>query len=234
MKQASSSRREAEQASGRRQGRLLLIEPLALIALTIADLFGLVPLSRTPFLLVICWLSLRIRGLAWRDIGFAPPPRWARAIGAGIVAGLAIELLAINITTPWIASITGTPPDFSDFQELQGNLQLLFIFLALNWTLAAFGEELAFRGYLMNRVADVFHGSRGAWITSLVVVSIYFGFGHGYQGLTGIAQESLSAIWLGLLFLASGRNLTVPIVAHGVSNTLALILIYLGRYPGLY
>ncbi|MEJ2085855.1 MAG: CPBP family intramembrane metalloprotease [Acidobacteriota bacterium] len=230
MKQVSGSHRKAEQASGRGQPRLLLIEPLALIVLTIADFFDLVPLSRTPFLLLICWVSLRIRGLAWRDIGLTPPRRWAQAIGAGIVAGLAIELLATNITTPWIASITGTPPDLSDFQELQGNLQLLLIFLAL----AAFGEELAFRGYLMNRVADVFHGSRGAWITSLVVVSIYFGFGHGYQGLTGIAQESLSAIWLGLLFLASGRNLTVPIVAHGVSNTLALILIYLGRYPGLY
>lgn len=37
----------------------------------------------------------------------------------------------------------------------------------------------------------------------------------------------------GLLFLASGRGLAVPIVAHGVSNTLAFVLIYFGRYPGL-
>jgi uncharacterized protein len=38
---------------------------------------------------------------------------------------------------------------------------------------------------------------------------------------------------LGLLYLGSGRTLTVPIVAHGVSNTLAFVLIYLDRYPGV-
>ena len=48
-----------------------------------------------------------------------------------------------------------------------------------------------------------------------------------------IVQESLSGCLLGVLFLANGRNLTVPIVAHGVSNSLALVLIYLNRYPGL-
>ena len=38
----------------------------------------------------------------------------ARAVTEGIVAGLAIELLAIYVTTLWIAWITGTPPNLSD------------------------------------------------------------------------------------------------------------------------
>jgi hypothetical protein len=29
------------------------------------------------------------------------------------------------------------------------------------------------------------------------------------------------------------RQLALPIVAHGVANTLALVLVYLDRYPGL-
>ena len=214
--------------------RILLIELVALIALTVADFKGLVPLSRTPFLLLICWASLRFRSLGWRDIGFAPPPRWARAIGIGIISGLALELFAIGVTTPLIESITGKPPDFSEFSDVQGNIVLLLIYLALSWILAAFGEELAFRGYLMNRVADLFHGSRSGWMVSLLAVSLFFGIGHGYQGVTGLAQETFSGMLLGLLFLACGRNLTVPIVAHGVSNSLAFILIYLGRYPGIY
>lgn len=80
---------------------------------------------------------------------------------------------------------------------------------------------------------DGFGRTRVAWITSLVVVSVFFGIGHGTQGIAGIVQESLSGCWLGVFFLVSGRNLTVPIVAHGISNTLALVLIYLNRYPGL-
>src|SRR5215210_8513362 len=86
-----------------RHDRLLLVgEFCALVALTLADARGLIPLSRTPFLLLLCWASLRLRRLRWRDIGFARLPRMRRAIAIGIVAGLAIELFAINITTPLI------------------------------------------------------------------------------------------------------------------------------------
>lgn len=212
---------------------LLLIELSALIALTVADTWGFVPLSRTPFLLLLGWASLRWRRLAWRDIGLRLPPRTAQAVSVGIVAGLAIELFAVNVTTPWITSITGMPPDVSDLRALVGNAYLLVLLVVASWIMAAFGEELAFRGYLMNRFADCFGRSRIAWIASLIVVSIYFGIGHGTQGVTGIVQESLSGCWLGVLFLVTGRNLTVPIVAHGVSNTLALVLIYWNRYPGL-
>jgi hypothetical protein len=217
-----------------RRDRIILLGELgALIALTVADVRGLVPLSRTPFLLLICWVSLRLRRMAWGDIGLRRPPRMARAIALGAVAGLAIELLAIHVATPWIAAVTGSPPDVSDLRDLVGNLQLLLILSIVNWILAALGEELAFRGYLMNRVAGALGGTRLAWIVSLVAVSLFFGIGHGTQGVAGIVQESISGCWLGVFFLASGRNLTVPITAHGVSNTLALILIYLDHYPGL-
>lgn len=216
-----------------RYGWLLLFELAALVALTVLDQQGYIPLSRVPFLLLLCWISLRLRKLKWGDIGLKHPAKWSSAIAIGIVAGIVIELFAIHVTTPLIASVSGVPLDLSDFQDLVGNLNLLLIFLALNWVLAAFGEELAFRGYLMNRFADVFNRSRFAWFASLIVISVFFGYGHAYQGLSGLIQESLSGFWLGVLFLVFGRNLTIPIIAHGVSNTLALILIYFNQYPGL-
>lgn len=216
-----------------RRGVVFLGEIIALGALVVADARGLVPFSRTPFLVLLCWVSLRLRRLTWRDIGLARPPRMSEAIAVGILAGLALELFAIHVTTPLIASITGRPPDVSDLRALVGNWRFLLVLLALSWILAALGEELAFRGYLMNRVADVMGRTRLAWVISLVSVSVFFGVGHGYQGVAGIAQESLSGFWLGVLFLARGRNLTAPIVAHGVSNTLALVLIFLNRYPGI-
>lgn len=74
---------------------------------------------------------------------------------------------------------------------------------------------------------------RAAWWTGLILSSLRFGWGHTEQGLSGWVQEALSGFLLGVLFFVAGRNLTVPIVAHGVSNTVAFILIYLGRYPGL-
>lgn len=207
---------------------------MLVVAVIVADRYGLIPLSNTPFLLLLGWLSLRLRGLGWRDVGFVRPRNWLRTLALGSVAGIAMELLALLVTEPLLARLVGRHPDLSDFRPLVGNLGLLFVLLLPMWLLAAFGEELVYRGYLMNRLAGLGHGTRGAWILSLVVASVLFGWAHGEsQGLTGMLQEGFSGLLLGLLYLACGRTLAVPIVAHGVSNTLAFVLIYLGRYPGV-
>ncbi len=151
----------------------------------------------------------------------------------GTLAGLAIELFATFVTTPALSWLTGAPPDLSSFRSVVGNARALLFFLVLNWTLFAIGEELAFRGYVMNLFAAALGKSRWRWIVSLVVTSALFGWGHGNQGITGIAQETLSGLLLGAVYLGCGRNLAMPIIAHGVSNTLALVLIYFNRYPGV-
>jgi membrane protease YdiL (CAAX protease family) len=105
--------------------------------------------------------------------------------------------------------------------------------LVLVWILAAFGEELVYRGYLMNRVADLGNGTRIAWILSLILISGLFGFIHHQQGLTGIIEEGSDGLILGLLYLACRRNLAVPIVTHGVCDTIDIFLLFLGKYPGM-
>src|SRR5262249_2934020 len=101
------------------------------------------------------------------------------------------------------------------------------------WTLAAFGEELVYRGYLMNRVADLLPRAQRSWICSLVLISIVFGLAHAYQGSTGIIEEGIAGAALGAMYLLTGRNLWIPIIAHGACDTIDAILIYLGKYPGM-
>jgi membrane protease YdiL (CAAX protease family) len=38
---------------------------------------------------------------------------------------------------------------------------------------------------------------------------------------------------LGLIYLRTGRNLAVPIVAHGIQDSIDFVLIFLGKYPGM-
>ena len=209
------------------------IEIVVFFGIVVADAAGLVPITQTIFLLPLVWASLRIRRAGWATIGFSLPENLGRAIAIGVVAGIALELFAVYVTTPGISTYFGVEPDYSGFSDIQGNLVLLFVFLALSWLLAAFGEEICFRGFLMTRLAQLFGDNRAAWIVSLLLASALFGWGHTEQGVSGWVQEGLSGLWLGILFLLAGRNLAVPIVAHGVSNTLAFILIYLGRYPGM-
>jgi membrane protease YdiL (CAAX protease family) len=67
----------------------------------------------------------------------------------------------------------------------------------------------------------------------LLAVSIVFGFAHIGQGITGQLENVLDGFLLGLIYLGCGRNLAVPIVAHGVTDTVDLLLLFMGRYPGL-
>ncbi len=85
----------------------------------------------------------------------------------------------------------------------------------------------------MNRVADLLNCKRNAWIVSLIAVHVVFGLAHSYQGLTGVIDEGLMGVLLAAIYLRTGRNLAVPIVAHGVQDSIDLILIFAGRYPGM-
>lgn len=128
----------------------------------------------------------------------------------------------------------GRMPDLSNFTTVHGNLKLTFIYVLLIWILAAFGEELVYRGYLMNRLAGLLRGTRAAWIASLFVISaVVFGCSHTGQGATGILENIWDGLLLGAVYLACGRNLTAVIVAHGVTDTVDLLLLYLGKYPGM-
>ncbi len=210
-----------------------LLEIAIFIAVVVADALGLVPLTQTVALVPFVWIVLRLRQEAWKAIGFDWPSRPARSVSIGVAAGILLELLATYGTTPQISALFGVEPDNSGLKAIQGRPAMLLLFLGLNWTLAAFGEEICFRGFLMKRLAQVFGGSPAAWWGGLILSSLVFGWSHTEQGVSGWVQEGLSGFLLGALFLVSGRNLTIPIVAHGVSNTLAFILIYYGRYPGL-
>ena len=100
--------------------------------------------------------------------------------------------------------------------------------LVLVWVLAAFGEELAYRGYVLERGATLGHRTPAAWVLAMVVISVLFGVGHVYQGAAGVASSTFAGLYLGGLYLATRRNLWLPILTHGFSDTIAVAVIFLG------
>jgi hypothetical protein len=198
-----------------------------------ADAAGWVPLSKTPLLLAVGWASFRLRGVSWRSVGFARPTSWPRALALGVAVGAAMWALEFFVTQEALVALTGEYPDLHEFDALVGNLPLLGIFLALNLVLAGFGEELVWRGYALPRVAGLLGGGRGAWLAALALVNLGFGLAHLYQGVTGVVETTLAGVLLGALYLATGRNLAVPITAHFVSNCIDFVVMYLGKYPGV-
>jgi hypothetical protein len=193
-----------------------------------ANLLDVVPISETPWLVVIGWLSLRLRGLGWRDLGLRRPESWVVIVLTALLAAVALQLFSEFVSTPIIERLTGERPDLSGFRPLVGNLPLTLAMFAAIWVLAAFGEELAYRGYVLERAATLGKRSPRAYLVAMVGVSLLFGLGHFYQGVAGMADSTVSGLLFGGLYLAGGRNLWLPILAHGFSDTIALGLVYLG------
>jgi membrane protease YdiL (CAAX protease family) len=217
-----------------RDNKWLIIAELTLtLLIMIVYLADFIPLSATPFLLLLGWLSLWLRGIGWRAVGLRRPARWRDALLLGIAVGVVYQFFSLYMLEPLIVLLTGKPIDLSQFAPVKGNVFLLALFLVLVWTLAAFGEELVYRGYLMNRVAELAGGSSRAWALSLLVVSVLFGVAHSYQGISGVATVITAGLVYGGLYLRSGRNLWAPIIAHGVYDTVAVLLAFWGEYPGL-
>lgn len=212
---------------------LVPFEVAILACLFVADAYHHILLSKTPYLFLLGWASLRWRGMRWKDVGFTRPRCWGVAMLVGVLFGLFIEAFELFISQPLLARWMGKMPDLSNFSALHGNLKVTLIYLFLIWILAAFGEELVYRGYLMNRVAGLFHGTRAAWAVSLVLIAVVFGCSHTGQGATGMLENVWDGLLLGGLYLACGRNLTAAIVAHGVTDTVDLLLMYWGKYPGM-
>ncbi|HSY90807.1 MAG TPA: CPBP family glutamic-type intramembrane protease [Candidatus Binatus sp.] len=213
---------------------LALAEFAIVAALFWADVHHHIYVSKTPYLFVLGWASLRLRGMRWKDVGFARPRSWGKALLLGCTVGVVMEALELFITQPLLARWLGKMPDLSDFADMTGNLKVFLFYMVLLWTLGALGEEIDYRGYLMNRVAGVFRDTKAAWVVSLIVVSIVFGCGHLDQGWTGMIENVWNGLLLGALYLACGRNLAVPVIAHAVGDTLDFLLIYLGKYPGMH
>jgi membrane protease YdiL (CAAX protease family) len=213
--------------------RLAFLEFALIAAVYVADWAHHIFLSKVLYLLPLAWISLRLRGVRWRDIGFRTYRTWGRTLTIGILAGVGIEALELFCTQPLLAALFGEMPDLTAFARVAGNVKWLSVSLGFTWTLFAFGEELVYRGYLMSRIAALFGRTRIGWAITLVLVSLVFGLSHFRQGITGVSENFIDGMILGALYLRFGGNLAIPIIAHGVTDTVDFLLIFFRMYPGL-
>jgi CAAX protease family protein len=236
----TESRIEATEGSRRLRRWRYLIDIIVLVAVTflldaVLGAFVSVPIDMAKGLVldaidkmllvaVGCGLVL-LRGERLADIGLKRPKSWTRTFMIGI--GFA----AIVFIAMYLSEKAGFRRDLSKFKDVQGNLELtvLGVFYALIG--AGFYEEFTFRGFLMQALAGIFGGSRGAWIIACVVQGALFGVAHAYQNPLGIAITGTLGVLMGLIVLASGRNLWPVIIGHGVFDASRFVLFYFQGPP---
>jgi membrane protease YdiL (CAAX protease family) len=237
----TASQVEATEGS-RRPGRFrYLIDIVVLVAVTflldvVAGAFIRAPTSLQKELFVFdaigkmllvgfAWGLIRLRGETLADIGLKRPASWMRTFMIGI--GLA----AIVFIAMYLSEKAGFRRDLSKFKDVQGNLELALFGVFYAFIGAGFYEEFMFRGFLMQGLAMFFGAGRGAWIAACVVQGALFGAAHAYQNPLGIVITGTLGVLMGLLVLASGRNLWPVIIGHGLFDASRFVLFYFQGPP---
>ncbi len=171
---------------------------------------------------------LAARGSSWQAIGVQLPESWVRTIIWVIVLYAASALLQLCVVRPLSNAYHWPTLDLSRFSGLRGNAIALAGWLALAWITAAIGEELLFRGYLMTQLLAALGGGRWAIGAAVVIQAALFGVAHAYLGLRGVVTAGCVGLIYGIVYLCNGRNLAPLILAHGLTDSLSLVAIYLG------
>lgn len=188
----------------------------------------------TLVILMIAAGSLAIRRQRPDALGFRRPTHPWRLAGTVLALAVAWTLVQVGLTMPILNRLTGQRQDLSAFADLQGNLPKLLLLLALTWTLAAVGEETAYRGFLEHRTRDAVGGSTGGVVGAIAVSATLFALAHTEQGLIGVALTFLDAIFFSVLNRRY-RTLWASVLAHGFTNTIGLTAFFVvGPIYGLW
>jgi membrane protease YdiL (CAAX protease family) len=217
---------------GRRRSRLWRtvagVEVVAATAAVVDDL--LIP---SVVLALMAVLSLVARRERPGSLGLRRAPAVPLALRM-LVFAVVWTFVQLALTMPLANHVSGTHQDLSGFADVQGNLGLLLVFVALSWTLAAFVEELAFRGYLQTRVRDVLgHGAVGT-VVAVLASSLLFGLVHSEQGAIGVVVVTLDAVAFSVVRYRC-HTLWASVLAHGFNNTIGFVAFFLvGPVYGLW
>ena len=191
------------------------------------NVFHVVP-NEVPILVVLGLASMRLRNGSFAAIGFRRPDSWRRIVLIAVAAAALRIVLGQFVIDPLTSLVWPPAVAPAGVESVAGDIGTALLYLGIVWTFAAFGEEIAYRGYLLNRAADAGGRTAAAWWIAVVVVSILFGYGHFYKGPSGIVDSGVAGLILGAAYLVSGRNLWTSVLAHGFIDTFGVVSLYFG------
>ena len=191
------------------------------------NVFHKIP-NEVPILFALFWISFGLRERGWKLPGLRRPDSWTKTILYAVAAVIVLHVGSELVIQPLAHKIWPAPEKISDLIHKSPTLKETLTFFALVWTFAAVGEEFGYRGYLLTRAADLGNRTKLAYVLAMIYVAVLFGFGHWYKGPAGVVDSTYSGLVIGTAYLLSGKNLWTAVLAHGLSDTVAVVAFAMG------
>ena len=167
----------------------------------------------------VALLGFQRLGLVALERSFALPAL-GRLLTLALCGVLMVESFGVFralLPEPWAVR------DLGRFDYLAGDTRAFAVTLATNWAFAAFGEELVYRGLLMQALTTLL----GRPVLALLLQAGLFGAVHLYQGPAGVLATVITGLVFGVLVLVARGSLWPAVLAHGTANTLGLAKLWL-------
>lgn len=209
---------------------ITIFEIILATAVVLLDLF-----LPTIVILLMLVVSLLVRREHFRTLGFKRLKSWVRMAGFAFLVVFLLQLFNVGVVMPVMNRLTGTVIDTSAYATLKGNIGQLAVLLAFSWTLAALGEEIAFRGYIQKLLTSLFGiNLPGVWL-NVILSSLLFGLLHTEQGIIGVVIATLGGLVFSWLKYKYDNNLWAAILGHGFYNSIGVIVFFFtGPITGLW
>jgi len=214
--------------------RIQLVEVLTFLFLIVPSMalsFFAVRQGSMSFELVACSTILRDLALVglvafflWRNneplsrIGWNFQTAWTEiALGAALFLPM---LLATNFLDQLLqaAGLSTPSTPLPKFLTAKGWMEFALAFLLV--VVVAIAEETIFRGYLLLRFQTV----TGSTAAAVLLSSIVFSLGHGYEGTAGVVTVGVMGLAFAVVYLRR-RSLVAPIVMHFLQDFIGLIVV---------
>jgi membrane protease YdiL (CAAX protease family) len=209
-------------APARHRRAWTIVTAIEVLAACLAVALDLLIPSLVMLAMAVVSLVVRRKGLPSLGFHRAAPMRLAAKM---LVFAGAWSLFQLAVTMPIANHVSGTKTDLSDFKDVEGNVGMLLGVLLLTWTVAAIGEELAYRGYLQTRLRELFGSGRVGLVVAVLVSSLLFGMAHSEQGLVGALTISLDGLVFSIVRYRY-KTLWASVLAHGFNNTIGFVAFF--------
>jgi len=203
------------------------------IVMVLAPFLSLIDRNFSYFFgLFIALFLLWADGFNWQRFGFGTRLNLKTIVHALLLA-IAIFVIIDIFIQPFLEIYFGRI-DLSSVDDIRGDVASFVILMIIMWVFAAFGEEFLFCGYYQKHLAELLGNTDKSWLISALVLSLYFGVSHGYQGLAGIIAVGLASTIFFIGFSFNRQNLLLLVFAHGFYDTIGLTLIHLDKDSTFY
>ncbi|WP_137680169.1 CPBP family intramembrane glutamic endopeptidase [Aurantiacibacter suaedae] len=172
------------------------------------------------------WLILRRPGTFATALGLIQVASWPRTLAlAALAAGGTFAIFSVDGAALRLVGLPSPAVGETIALATQSPAHLAMWIVLVAWLGAGFGEEVLWRGFLIDRLARLPALARSP-MAVLVVQAAVFGLAHAYQGAAGVVITGLIGLWFGLIRHVAGGAIWAGAIGHAAVDTVMLSLGY--------